>query len=528
MHALPPAIRDHRDVVGAAETGSGKTLAFGIPVVHHILRLKTEQSEEVDKKPWYALILTPTRELALQVKSHMTAITRHAGIKVATVVGGMSELKQERVLRQQPEIIVATPGRLWEMLDKGDPHLSKIGNVRLLVLDEADRMVQQGHFVELVNILQKLPQPKEKYESTSTIKKRQWQERRHKKRKNVAPLTNTEDDTQPTIERQTFVFSATLLLPKVQHKRKPLKHSESESHSFEVLMEKAGLRSHPCVIDLTQKRGTVETLTETRITCAEHEKDMYLYYFLHCHPGRTLIFTNTVNCIRRLRSLLSILQLNPLPMHAGMQQRQRLKNLEKFSKDPNGLLVASDVAARGLDILSIDHVIHYQVPQNADLYVHRSGRTARALTEGISVMLVGPKDTANYKKICRVLNRNEDLKLFPVDMSCWMELKARVSLATRIDREEHKVTHDKSKIDWFVKAAKAMEIDIDEHIHISPDESDKRNSKKTQQKLKDMKYELTSMLKKPLMPSGYSVRFPTASTKLVQIGLHSKFKWIMC
>lgn len=128
--SLLPAILGRRDILGAAETGSGKTLAFGLPILSGILKLREEIGAEAQKKRLYALVLTPTRELAVQVKNHLQAIGRRIGIKVAAVIGGMASVKQERVLASGPEIIVATPGRLWELIQQGEEHLSRLDEIR--------------------------------------------------------------------------------------------------------------------------------------------------------------------------------------------------------------------------------------------------------------------------------------------------------------------------------------------------------------------------------------------------------------
>jgi len=169
---------------------------------------------------------------------------------------------------------------------------------RCLVIDEADRMVERGHFAELDSLLEML---------------------------------NT-THFNPT--RQTFVFSATLTMAHslptrvLQKKRKDL----DKRSKLEVLMEKVGIKSKPKIIDLTRKEATVETLTETQIHCQKDEKDFYLYYFLLQYPGRTMVFANSIDCIKRLNSLLVILDRTPLPLHANMHQKQRLKNLERFAE----------------------------------------------------------------------------------------------------------------------------------------------------------------------------------------------------
>lgn len=130
------------------------------------------------------------------------------------------------------------------------------------------------------------------------------------------------------------------------------------------------------------------------------------------HPGRTLVFCNSIGCVKRLATLFGILNCNPLPLHANMIQKQRLKNLERFQKNSDGLLIATDVAARGLDIPNVEHVIHYQVPRTSESYVHRSGRTARAQKEGITVLMMEPSEKHYYTKLCKTLGHSKFLFLF--------------------------------------------------------------------------------------------------------------------
>lgn len=169
---------------------------------------------------------------------------------------------------------------------------------RSLVIDEADRMVERGHFAELENLLEML--------STS----------------------------QFNPKRQAFVFSATLTmvhsLPQRVQQKKGKKFEATSK--LDLLMQRVGIKDKPKVIDLTRKEATVETLTETRIHCEKEEKDLYLYYFLSQYPGRTMVFANSIDCIKRLNSLLVILDHTPLPLHANMHQKQRLKNLERFAE----------------------------------------------------------------------------------------------------------------------------------------------------------------------------------------------------
>lgn len=420
-----------KDILGAAETGSGKTLAFGIPILNGILNLKSgipqitrkknpepvdleskrhkkrkerenftpppeeinnfpqysdedESSNEIDtggehKNPLYALILTPTRELAVQVKDHLVAAAKYTNIKIAAVFGGMAHVKQERVLRQCPEIVVATPGRLWELITEGNEHLNKLNDINFLVVDEADRMIEKGHFEELKLL-----------------------------------LTRLNADAERKNKRQTFVFSATLSLvhelPSYLQKYKKQKIAKQTSaQKLQNLIDHLGM-VQPKIVDITNAKGTAQLLTECRITCQLDQKDLYLYYFLQRHPGRTIVFCNSIDCVKRLGQLFGLLNCQPRPLHAQMNQKQRLKNLEKFSASPAGLLIATDVAARGLDIPNVQHVIHYQVPRTSENYVHRSGRTARANNEGITVLIMEPKEMSHYLKLCRNLGKGNNLK----------------------------------------------------------------------------------------------------------------------
>ncbi|XP_036449350.1 ATP-dependent RNA helicase DDX24 [Colossoma macropomum] len=585
--ALPPAIRDHMDILGAAETGSGKTLSFGIPMIHTILEWKktihcknagadgksntekntepgfskaadiamsTDNSEEnssaqeegnlddedegiilesaedgddvdgqtveedddgdddcgsvdqsqdddgltnddesigldiktmgevkedCEKKPLLGLVLTPTRELAVQVKHHIDAVAQFTGIRTAILVGGMAPQKQDRMLKRKPEIVIATPGRLWEMVQDKHPHLRNLRQLRCLVIDEADRMVEKGHFAELEKLLE---------------------------------ILNT---SQFNPKRQTFVFSATLTmvhsLPTrlLQKKGKKLE----ERSKLELLMEKVGIKGKPKVIDLTRKEATVETLTETRIHCEKEEKDFYLYYFLMQYPGRTMVFANSIDCIKRLTSLLTILDCTPLPLHANMHQKQRLKNLERFAERESCVLLTTDVAARGLDIPDVQHVIHYQVPRTSETYVHRSGRTARAAKEGLSLLLIGPDDMMNFKKIYRTLGKDEDLPLFPVQNKCMTAIKERVDVARKIEKIEYHNSREKQHNSWFRQAAEEMDIDLDDDLLLGAGRDE--NEEREQQKLvKGLKKHLKHLLTQPIFKPHMKTKYPTQMGKL--------------
>ncbi|KAL5288161.1 DDX24 family protein [Megaselia abdita] len=426
--SLPAAILGKKDILGAAETGSGKTLAFGIPILTGIMELKRknirsgirkpnkiakkknrddrdltpppeelvevpmensdseeekqeeeEIKEDEDYKPLYAVVLTPTRELAVQVRDHIIAAAKYTGITAVAVFGGLAQQKQERILKKGPEIVVATPGRFWELLQQENAHLSKIDDISFLVIDETDRMVEKGHFEELKLLMRRI----------------------------------NFDETRKQ-SRQNFIFSATLSMvhdiPDHLHKRNASRKNKiakiTPGMKIHSLIEDLGI-SQPKIVDVTRSTQTAQTLTECRLICSIEQKDYYLYYFIQRHPGRTIVFCNSIDCVRRLSTLFGLLDCHPMALHANMMQKQRLKNLERFTKDDNGLLIATDVAARGLDIPRVQHVIHYQVPRTSENYVHRSGRTARANQNGITVMFMDPGEVKSYLKLCKTLDRSE-------------------------------------------------------------------------------------------------------------------------
>lgn len=255
------------------------------------------------------------------------------------IVGGLATVKQERLLRGKPQVVIATPGRLWELAKEGDPHLADLNKIRYLAVDETDRMVEKGHFQELQSILGLLNLDEE-----------------HKK------------------ARQNFVFSATLAfthdppkrLQNKKQKQQPKKLTGKEK--LKQIMEMIGTRPNPKVVDITSTKGTCETLQEMQINCPSNKKDYFMYYFLIKHPGRTIVFCNSINTVRRLTNLFFLLKCGQvLPLHSEMHQKMRLKNLEKFAEDEKSVLIATDVAARGLDITDIQHVVHYEIPKTAEV-----------------------------------------------------------------------------------------------------------------------------------------------------------------
>ncbi|XP_057959331.1 DEAD-box ATP-dependent RNA helicase 13 [Malania oleifera] len=504
---IPAAAHQGKDVVGAAETGSGKTLAFGVPILQRLLeeREKAEKklAENEDAMEKYApggvlraLIITPTRELALQVSDHLKEVAKGTNFRVVTIVGGMSTEKQERLLKQRPEIIVGTPGRLWELMSRGESHLVELHSLSFFVLDEADRMIENGHFHELQSIVDMLP----------TISS-----------SNEGPSSNMENcltiSSFQRKKRQTFVFSATIALSadfRKKLKRGSLKSKQSMHDglsSIETLSERAGMRANAAIIDLTNASIMANKLEESFIECREEDKDAYLYYILTVHgQGRTIVFCTSIAALRHISSLLRILSVNVWTLHAQMQQRARLKAVDHFRGDEHGILVATDVAARGLDIHGVRTVVHYQLPHSAEVYIHRSGRTARASADGCSIAIISSNDGSKFASLCKSLSK-DSFQRFPLDSSYMPAVLKRLSLARQIDKILRKDSQEKANKSWFERNAETVELVVEDDNSEEEKVNSNKKKKASSLQLKKLQQELHVLLSRPLQPKTFSHRF---------------------
>ncbi|KAI0322899.1 P-loop containing nucleoside triphosphate hydrolase protein [Amylostereum chailletii] len=552
-----------RDIIGVAETGSGKTLAYGLPILNTLLRRAYAEGPLLPKtrRPLRALILAPTRELALQVSTHLNAclndysVTKQeepdepsidspesatksgkrkgkgkrkdglspAGpkapplVSVAAIVGGMSAQKQRRVLERGVDVLVATPGRLWDILEEDGKLAKDIKTLQYLVLDEADRMIETGHFAELENIL-RLTQ-RQAQESTTDAEFNAADEDAHS--------VNDADQTPSNgSAMQTLVFSATLSKDlqrnfKRPHKPRFFKKGDKPASTLDDLLLRLDFRDpEPQVVDISPEGGVVSTLTESKIECLMLDKDAYLYYFLSRYPGRTLVFLSAIDGIRRLLPMLELLGVPAFPLHSQLEQRQRLKNLDRFKTLPNAVLLATDIAARGLDIPSVDHVVHYQIPRSADAYVHRNGRTARAKRSGFSMLMCAPDERRVLRALLASLGRQEsDISDVSVDHHFLDKLKQRLQIAKQIDNAHHRVKKTKHDRNWMREAAEAMDLELDSDL-ASGDDSDggpsKQKLKAQNVKIAGLKAELKRLLAQPLVARGVSTRYITSgSTPIV-------------
>ncbi|CAE7211894.1 hypothetical protein PTNB73_08987 [Pyrenophora teres f. teres] len=450
-----PEILAGRDVIGKASTGSGKTLAFGIPIIESYLASRSSASKDPEDKMPIALIIAPTRELAHQINAHLIALCAKGDFDppyITSITGGLSVQKQRRQL-EKADIVVGTPGRLWEVISDGQGLLRKFKQIKFLVVDEADRLLSEGHFKEMGEIL-KVLEPDDVTDE------------------------NAESDEREEIKRQTLVFSATFgkdlqkkLAGKVKGGGSDLM---SQQQSMEYLLKKLQFREEkPVFIDANPMSQMASKLQEGLIECAGTEKDLYLYSLLMFYTKkRALVFTNSISAVRRITPFLTNLALPALPLHSNMPQKARLRSIERFKERPGSILVATDVAARGLDIPRVELVIHYHLPRAADTYVHRSGRTARAEASGASILICAPEEVAGVRRlVAKVHARASDapkskktaffIRTLDIDRRIVSRLKPRATISKRLADTVIAKEKKHSEDDVLRRAAEDLGVDYD-------------------------------------------------------------------
>jgi len=326
-----PAILEGRDVLGLAQTGTGKTAAFGLPVLNRLI-------ERPGAGP-RALILAPTRELANQIAGEIRLLAGHAPIGIATVFGGVSEHSQRAALRARPEIVVACPGRLLDLIGQGAVRFDRL---ETLILDEADRMLDMGFLPAVRRIVAKLPK-----------------------------------------DRQTLLFSATM--PK------------------EIRGLADDLLQNPLVVDLTQSMPAL-TVEHALYPIAEMEKVGLLRKLIgEDRFTSAIVFTRTKHRARRLARQLSEMGHSAVALQGNMSQSQRDAAMRRFRERRVDILVATDIASRGIDVEKISHVINFDMPGTPDAYTHRIGRTGRAGCEGKAYTFVTAGDDALVRAVERMV-----------------------------------------------------------------------------------------------------------------------------
>jgi ATP-dependent RNA helicase RhlE len=327
-----PHLLAGRDLLGIAQTGTGKTAAFALPILHHL----AAPSAPGRRNGARALILTPTRELAIQIGASFRAYGRNTQLRCAEIFGGVSQHRQVEALRRGLDIVVATPGRLLDLMEQGHVRLD---SVSVLVLDEADRMLDLGFIQPIRKIVARLPQ-----------------------------------------QRQSLLFSATM--PR-----------DIEQLAQFILRD-------PARVEVTPQATTVERIEQRVLFVAAADKRNALANLLKDPAiGRTLVFTRTKHGADRVHRHLETSGVRAAAIHGNKSQNARQRALGDFRNGHIRVLVATDIAARGIDVDGITHVVNFELPNVPESYVHRIGRTARAGADGVAISLCDPSERAFLRDI---------------------------------------------------------------------------------------------------------------------------------
>ncbi len=331
--AIPPALSG-KDVLANASTGSGKSAAFGIPLIEAL----SKQAPGTTR----ALILAPTRELAAQIAEHLRALAKHTQVRVAAIHGGVGFGPQATAFKRGTEIIVATPGRLLDHIGQGTASLA---HVSILVLDEADRMLDMGFLPDVRKILSHVP-----------------------------------------AKRQTLFFSATIP-PPIAALAKEMLHA-------------------PARVDLTLPGASVDGLRQTVYSVDQARKtDLFVELLKGGQIHSAIAFTRTKARANQLASALTKHSVRTDRIHGNRTQGQRTRALDDFKRGRSQVLVATDIAARGIDVFELGHVVNFDVPAVPADYIHRVGRTARANASGDAITFVAPHEESLFSQIEKVLGR---------------------------------------------------------------------------------------------------------------------------
>lgn len=331
-----PLVLEGRDLLGVAQTGTGKTAAFGIPL------LQILDGQENHKKKIKALILTPTRELAIQIEESLEAYGKFVRPTQAVIFGGVSQVNQVKALRKGVDILVATPGRLLDLMDQGYIDLK---HLEVFILDEADRMLDMGFIHDVKKVIRKLP-----------------------------------------AQRQTLFFSATM-------------PQEIQSLAKELL-------KNPAKVEVTPASSTVEKIDQSIYFTGKPDKRKLLLHLLEEKDISTaLVFTRTKHGADKVVKYLSKARISAAAIHGNKSQNARQAALSKFKSGDVNVLVATDIAARGIDIDELNYVFNFDLPNVAETYVHRIGRTGRAGNNGIAISFCSPEEKQDLRNIEKLAKR---------------------------------------------------------------------------------------------------------------------------
>ncbi len=363
-----PIVLQGRDVMGAAQTGTGKTAGFSLPIIQQLLA-QANTSASPARHPVRALILTPTRELADQVADNVKAYSRHTPLRATVVFGGIDMAPQTAALRAGVEILIATPGRLLDHVQQKTLNLSQ---TQIFVMDEADRMLDMGFLPDLQRIINLLPK-----------------------------------------QRQNLMFSATF--------------------SPEIKKLASSFLKDPVLIEVARSNATAERVTQIVYKVEEEAKrDAVVHLLRQREIKQVIVFSNTKIGASRIARELERAGVKASAIHGDKSQSERMAALDSFKSGGIDVLVATDVAARGLDIAELPCVINYDLPYNAEDYVHRIGRTGRAGASGDALSLYSDKDARLLADIEKLIKQ----KLTPVALEDFHPRGARGERSERSERGE--------------------------------------------------------------------------------------------
>jgi ATP-dependent RNA helicase RhlE len=335
--AIPLVIAGH-DVIGIAQTGTGKTAAFTLPMLAQLSGMLDDGRGLRTR----ALVLAPTRELVVQIEENVCGYARHLPLRIAKVFGGVSERPQIQALRAGADLVIATPGRLLDLMNQRAANFSAL---TFLVLDEADRMLDMGFLPQIRKVVSALPK-----------------------------------------QRQTLLFSATLS-PEIERVTKEFQRD-------------------PKIVQIGRRSNPAETVTQFVYEVPHHLKTALLAHLLRDPAlNMVLVFTRTKHGADRIARKLEQQRIPCATLHSNRSQNQRLRALDDFKSGAVRVLVATDIAARGIDVDGISHVVNYDFPPHAEDYVHRIGRTGRAQAIGDAISFVTPEDAGALRTLERFIGR---------------------------------------------------------------------------------------------------------------------------
>jgi len=334
-----PILLKGKDLLGCAQTGTGKTAAFAIPILQHLYLNKQSNN---GKRKVKALIVTPTRELALQIGESFTTYGKFTGIKNTVIFGGVKQLTQTQALQRGVDVLVATPGRLLDLIDQG--YIS-LRDVEYSVLDEADHMLDMGFVHDIRKIIRKLPS-----------------------------------------KRQSLFFSATM--------------------PTEILALSEQILGNPEKVTINPEQTTAEKVEQAVYYVSKSNKAKLLTHLLQTEVfGSTLVFSRTKHGADRIVRLLGKAQIKAAAIHGNKSQAARQRALENFKNGEVSILVATDIAARGIDVEELSHVINYDLPNIPETYIHRIGRTGRASLSGIALSFCDGEERPYLKDIQKLIGQ---------------------------------------------------------------------------------------------------------------------------